>query len=111
MTKHGEVEVRVVLFQENNNVWTVQCLEYDIAAQGKSIQEALKRLEQAMVGQIILDVREGLIPFQDIEMAPGHYFDMFNEAHRLVEQKTFRAPREMFHQAFQASAVDMRVAA
>jgi len=55
----------------------MQCLEYDIAAQGKTPDEAKDRFEKTFLGQIALDIKENREPFTDVGRAPQKFWDMF----------------------------------
>jgi len=63
-----------VLVQENM-AWVAQCLEVDIAAQGQTQEEALRRLgETILVGQIAVDRAHGQAPLVDTPPTPERYF-------------------------------------
>lgn len=75
MTEH-DIKVRVLLYLDNN-IWVTQGLEYDIATQGTSIPLALDSFERVFVGQIALDIGNGLKPLQNTERAPKEVFEKF----------------------------------
>ena len=60
----SELIFLIVLFQENNK-WVVQCINYDIAAQGDTIEKAVNAFEKTFIGQIILDIENGKEPLED----------------------------------------------
>ena len=88
-------------------MWAAQCLEYDIAAQGKTIDEAKESFKRTFVGQIMVDVHFGHQPLQGIEKAPEEYWEQFRTAKRLID----REPFYVGHLPIRASAQDLRVAA
>lgn len=47
-------KLRVLFIKGNGDTdnWVAQCLEYDIAAQGKTIREAKKMFELTMAGEL-----------------------------------------------------------
>lgn len=105
------IRISVLLLQEEN-YWVAQCLEYDIAAQGKSISEAKKSFEKTIIGQIVLDLKDNLKPLNSIKKAPQMYFDMFKKAERLKEQTKFAMPKSISPQfIIDAIAKDLRIAA
>lgn len=55
-----------VLLTEENGIYLAQCIEYDIAAQGSSIEKAKRAFEKTIVGQIILDIQYGKKPLEGI---------------------------------------------
>ena len=105
------IEISVVLLQEGD-YWVTQGLEYDIAAQGKTISEAKKAFERTITGQIFMDIRENRKPLQGIEKAPQEYWDKFERAEPLKETKPFSMPKGI-PPSFVINAVarDYRIAA
>ena len=79
MDKKATFNVSALLIQEGN-LWSIQCLEYDIAAQGKTADEARDRFEKTFLGQIELDIKENREPFTGVERAPREFWDMFSKA-------------------------------
>ena len=75
-----------VLFLQENDSWVGQCLEHDIAAQGKTLAIAKTCLEHTIAGQIFLDARSGLAPLSEIKAAPDFYKEKFNTAEQLKYQ-------------------------
>ena len=89
MARELNFKIRVLLFRDSD-MWVAQCLEYDIAAQGKTLDEVQNRLKRTFVGQIILDVEMGKQPLQGIAEAPQMFFERFeNCGHRLKEATPF----------------------
>ena len=60
--------------------WVAQCLEYDIAAQGVTIREAMAAFERTFVGQLVVDVAHKKMPLEGIRPAPKKYWDEFSSA-------------------------------
>ena len=52
--------------------WVAQCLEHDIAAQGKTLPEVEDAFRKTVVGQIVLDLRKGREP---LDSYPVTYFE------------------------------------
>jgi hypothetical protein len=59
----------VILWKEADN-WIVQGLQKDIAAQGSTINDAMKRFARVLVAEIVTNIREGKEPLQGIDAAP-----------------------------------------
>jgi hypothetical protein len=98
-----------ILFRvEQNGVWAAQCLEYDIAAQGKTIAEARYGIEKAFVGQILVDVTNGSAPLADVPQAPAEYWKEFEHGERLADKKSFFIPGDLM---CRATVAEMRIAA
>jgi hypothetical protein len=74
--------------------WVAQCLQYDLAAQAKSLRDLLYELERTLVGHVVVSEEKGLEPFEHLPAAPQMYRDMFAEAIELKHQEIpFRVPR------------------
>lgn len=74
--------ISVLLFQDGD-AWVAQGLEYDIAAFGRSIQEAATAFRQTFAAKVMLDLRRSRSPLQGLSPAPDRYWRMFNEAEDL----------------------------
>ena len=83
--------VSVLLLHEQDN-WVAQCLEYDVAAQGRTIAEAKAAFERTFVGQILVDVKNNSRPLEGIGQAPGVYWNKFSQGERLTDRKPFYLP-------------------
>ena len=74
-----QVSVRVVVFQEGDWV-CAQCLEHDIAAQGKTLDDCLYELERLIVGHIAISIDNGLDPLRDLKPAPRRFWEWFERS-------------------------------
>ena len=84
------ITIRTLLIQDNNS-WSIQCLEYDVAAQGETIEEAEDAFEKTFLGQIFLDIHENKEPLEGIEKAPKVFWDMFDKAEQPKDPRRFCA--------------------
>jgi len=108
--KRVEYVVRVLLIQEGSS-WAAQCLEYDIAAQGNSIDDAKNAFEKTFLGQIALDVKENREPFEGIEQAPQDFWEMFKKAKKHKDPRRFCVPEWVLPGfVIGAQANDLRIA-
>ena len=75
------IELRVLVFKEKdgngNEGWMIQCLDHDIAAQGKTLETAKTRWERAVVGQILVDIAHELEPLSGTPAAPSVFWEKF----------------------------------
>ncbi len=68
--------VRAVVFQEGE--WLcAQCLEYDLVAQAKSLQQLSRALQRLIVGHVAVRLHHKQQPFRDLPRAPEKYWAMF----------------------------------
>ena len=97
----AEIRLRIVVSPESvardRFVWVAQCLEYDIAAQGKSPADAVYELQFAVVGRIIAARAEGLIDaFAGVPKGPRSAWRRFERGSGLTTAAPpgFRYPAE-----------------
>jgi hypothetical protein len=69
-----------ILVLREGTAMVARCLEYDIAAQGDTIEDALEAWEDVFIGRILLDMRAGRELFHGIGRAPERYFELFRRA-------------------------------
>lgn len=101
----------ILLFQ-NNTTWIAQCLEYDIAAQGKTLDNALDSFERTFVGQLILDIERDKNPLENTPRTPREYWTKFEQARKLEDRRPFYLPEEIPPTCINAVTVeDLRIAA
>lgn len=74
-----EIKARVILFPEAD-VWIAQCIEFDIAAQGRNREECAQRFVRQLEAEIELSVEKSGAPLAGIPPAPLFYVDMFERA-------------------------------
>jgi|ERR1700693_1201710 len=86
--------IRVLLINENGP-WVAQGLDYDIAAQGRTIQEAMKAFQQTLLAQIRADLSKGRNPLQDFEHAPDMYWSAYERAEPLQNRPILSLPQEV----------------
>ncbi len=85
--------VSAILFEEGD-WWSAQCLEYDIAAQAKTLSDLVYELERVLVSHLCLAEELGRKPFEGLEPAPQRFWDLYEKAHARIETDNvpFRLP-------------------
>ena len=68
-----------VLFIQDGAFWRAQALEFDLSAQGSSLEKAKRAFECAFIGQVLLDRRMNRKPFSSLPPAPKTFWDQFFE--------------------------------
>lgn len=81
-----------VLLRYEGEGWAAQCLEFDIAAQGKTLADAKAALEKAFVGQVVADLSNGVEPLSTVGKAPIEYWQQFERAEKLADRKPIYVP-------------------
>lgn len=83
-------------------------MEYDIAAQGKTLREAKAALEKSFVSQVMIDAAHEIAPLSKTPQAPRQYWEMFERGEKLSDRKPFYVPPAFM---VRASAQELRVCA
>ena len=63
-----------VLLHRDGSAWVAQCLEYDLAAQAPTVEEAKNRFLRTLSAQILDDLLDGRRPLSRLGQAPQHFF-------------------------------------
>lgn len=82
------IYLSVLFFQERPGVWIAQGLERDIAAQGRTQEEARKAFEQTALGYLHLDAQLERSPLSTLGPAPEVFWKAW---HRIAETKSLTA--------------------
>jgi predicted RNase H-like HicB family nuclease len=88
------ITVSAVLFQEADGTWSAQCLEYDIAAQAKTITDLRYEFERVLTVHLAASVDLEQQPFEGLKPAPQKFWDMYQNSELSVQGKRlpFRVP-------------------
>ena len=73
-------KLRVVIIKEGD-VWNAQCLEYDIGAQAKDLNELQSRFEAVFEAERDASSKEHGKEFAGIDPAPDYYHDMWAQTY------------------------------
>lgn len=74
--------VRVLIFKDGDHM-VAQCLEHDIAAQGRSHEEVRRSFEWTYIGHVVLAAKRKRAPFADLPKAPEIFWKQFESARNL----------------------------
>lgn len=72
-------ELNVLVFPDND-IYVAQCLEYDIAVQGKDIEEVQERFLQTIGAFIKLYLDKGEVPFTNFPKTPKSFERMLKRS-------------------------------
>ena len=102
-----------VLLLREGEVWVAQCLDHDIAAQGRTIAEAKEAFARTFAGQVAVDLYNKVAPLKGFAPAPAMYWDKFKQGERLLDRQTLFVPPDSLPPAFMihAMADDLRISA
>lgn len=73
-----KLNIRAILLKEDE-AYVVQGLDYDIAAQGATVEEAKDSFLRTLISQIVIDLEFGSSPLAGIPKAPEEYFNIYSE--------------------------------
>jgi hypothetical protein len=68
-----------VLLYQDGSAWVAQCLEYDLAVQGPTVEETKSRFLRTLNAQILDDLLDGRRPLSCLPQAPPHFFTNFGD--------------------------------
>jgi hypothetical protein len=74
--------IRAVLFEEDGS-WSAQCLDYDIAAQAKTLLDLADEIARVLVVHIAASMQMGREPFAGIKPAPKRFWDLYQRGLRI----------------------------
>lgn len=80
------IQLKVLFFKDGQS-WIAQGLEYDMVAQGRTIQEAQKSFERVFVTNIVVNIKNKIKPLSQFKKAPKIFFKMFENAEQLVQKE------------------------
>lgn len=81
-----KLQVRTVIFREGD-WWVAQCLDYDLAAQAKTLKDLAYEIQRVLVGHMVICKQEGITPFEHLPKAPEKYWELFSEGLELSPPK------------------------
>lgn len=90
----GSFSISAIVFQEGE-WWSAQCLEYDIAAQARTLGDLRYELERVLTSHVLISIENGQHPFDGLKPAPQKFWDMFAAAKLRLEgdDLPFRLPQ------------------
>jgi hypothetical protein len=74
--------IRAVLF-EDDEWWSAQCLDYDIAAQAKTLLDLHDELIRVLAVHVAASAQLGREPFEGVKSAPRKFWDLYESGWRL----------------------------
>jgi hypothetical protein len=87
--------IRVLLLPEGQQgQWAAQCLEYDLASQGNSINDAILNFVQVINAQMRRDMERGIEPLSTKPEAPAWYWQALKEAEPLEKKRPLKVPQK-----------------
>ncbi len=73
--------IRVLIFEDSENrQWSAQCLEYDIAAQAKTLPDLFYEFQRTVTGHAIMCRELRVEPFSYLKPAPPRFWQLFDQA-------------------------------
>jgi hypothetical protein len=85
--------LRVLLFREGAN-WVAQCLDFDIAAQARTLEQVKAAFCRAFVCQVVIALEHKQEPLADMRPAPSWYAKQWEKAEPLANKLALTPPAE-----------------
>lgn len=90
-----------VLLMKDGGMWSAQCLEHNIAAQGDTTNDAIMELARTITGELALRADKGQEGLKDIPRAPDFYWQLFGKSNSLnIPQRPLFRPDRTVPPAF-----------
>lgn len=80
-----------VIVLQRDGVWVAQCLQYDLTAQAEKLTDLPYELDRVLVGHMVIAAEHGEVPFENLDVAPQEYWELFEHASGRYE-RTQRPP-------------------
>ena len=74
-------KLNLLLFKEDG-WWVAQCLNYDIAAQARTMPDAQYEIQRMIVGRVMMADKLGIDPFEGLQEAPAEYHIMAKDSEK-----------------------------
>jgi hypothetical protein len=100
--------IRVVILQDGS-YWVAQCLEWDLATQGQTLQQLYERLHRLLSGQVIVSQHLGRQPFENLPPAPERYHRLWEQAPVQLVTLPDREP-DLVRAEVRMASLDLRAA-
>jgi hypothetical protein len=85
--------IRAVLFEEGGS-WSAQCLDYDIAAQAKTLLDLHDEIVRVLAVHVSASAQLGGEPFAGVKPAPKKFWDLYADGLRMESRPiSFRIDR------------------
>ena len=78
--EHVACQNLTVLIRVHDGRWAAQCVEYDIAVQGKDLDDVLYSFESTLLTQVAIDIEHGIEPLSEVPPAPEVFWKIARSA-------------------------------
>ena len=86
-----------ILVTKEADWWVAQCLQYDLAAQAKTLADLRYAFERALVAHVVVSLEKKVEPFDSLPSAPRKYWDAWERALPVETERVappaFRIPK------------------
>lgn len=83
--------LNILMIREGDH-WVAQCLDFDIASQGRSVKEAQEAFSSVFAAHVVSDLQNQRPILSRVGPAPDWYWDRFYDAVRLTSSFPVRMP-------------------
>lgn len=75
-----QLKIQVLVFPTHQG-FVAQCVNFDFAAQGKTVEDVLARFQKSFLCQLVEDLKSNRLPFTAMKPTPTRYQLMFQKAY------------------------------
>ena len=87
--------VHAVLFKEGD-WWVGQWLEYEVAAQAKTVKDLIHELLRTLAGHALINMKNGRSEFANLGRAPEKFWEMYEQGMKIEPPKAaLKVPEEL----------------
>jgi len=100
-----KIELDVLVMRETangENYWVAQCLQHDVVAQAKTLNELKANLSHVLICHIMLSIEKKIEPFSNLKAAPEMYWEQFNNHHSEFQSR-FPLAGDLIPEKFKAA--------
>ena len=81
------IRIRAVAFNDEKGFWCAQCLEYDITAQARTVEELRKEFSSLLLSYIQVRADLKRAPFAGLPRAPRRFYRMYEASASPTEKE------------------------
>jgi hypothetical protein len=100
--------IQIVAYEDKRNGWwSAQCLQYDIAAQAKTLDDLIYEIQRVVMGQFAVSKELGVEPFAGLKPAPPVFWRKYDQAKTQVKREPvpFSGPHAPIHSDFRIAGM------
>ena len=74
-----------ILIIKQSEWWVAQCLEYDLAAQARTLKDVQYEFQRIFFGRLLVARELDIDPFEAIPSAPSYYDSIYRDTNKTIK--------------------------